>query len=85
MKNIVCSVIIGNYAVFATLCSFRLLFRCRTLLAPVLRPKSFRMLNKVLFSRMGGFFRCHVELVSKIEVSDYRLLNPEKLVVFSLS
>ena len=33
MKNIVYSVILVNYAIFATLCSFRLLFRCRTVLA----------------------------------------------------
>src|SRR5580704_8393758 len=31
MKNIVYGVILGNYAIFATLCSFRLLFRRRTL------------------------------------------------------
>ena len=32
MKNIVRSVILDNYAIFATLCSVRLLFRPRTLL-----------------------------------------------------
>src|SRR5580658_9839443 len=36
MKNIVSGVDLCNYAILATVCSFRLLFRCRT--SPALSP-----------------------------------------------